>query len=545
MVHTKQLSYTKRLAANKIIDLIYDGKLAAAKAIIKKNYKPGSELFHFFYGWINQMEGRHDLAITSFEKALIANPLNGEVLIGLAGSYLELNDFERASECAEHAITLNGKEPKNLLTMATILSKSKLKDRSAQLEADSLFEKAFDYCVSSPEPNKKLLVDILSGWGGCLLNLEEMDQARILLEKAISYDNYNPIAHKNLVSVYANMNLIRSAIESCKIAEMSDDKSLVIDTIYQEGMLELLQGNFAKGWRLHEARLETSKFAYKDLLALGHKNLSEITEQDSLLLFQEQGIGDLLQFLHLIPEVYKLCKNIDIVVLPNTFLPMDNNKVKSPKDFIEHNLKDYVRNVYVRGVDKINTEYDCATPLMSLGYWLKLTPDNNPGILPFRASTACDKYVGRVGIFWKGSVHHANDSLRSVPTSYINELVKKNTHIDFVSLQIDRDNELVLTDNIVSAKEDMKGLLETVSVLEDCSLIITVDSMIAHLAAGMGKSVIMLHAWSPDWRWGIKNTTENRWYKTVTDIRQAQYKNWDTAFEEVNNRLEVFKMFID
>ncbi len=542
MVHKKQLSYTKRLAANKIIDLIYEGKLAAAKAIIKKNYKPGSELFHFFYGWVNQMEGRHDLAITSFEKALIANPLNGEVLIGLAGSYLELNDFERASECAEHAITLNGKEPKNLLTMATILSKSKVKDRSVQLEADALFEKAFDYCVSNPEPNKKLLVDILSGWGGCLLNLEEMDQARILLEKAISYDSYNPVAHKNLVSVYANMNRIESAIESCKIAEMSDDKSLVIDTIYQEGMLEILRGNFSRGWRLHEARLETDKYAYKDLLSLSEKRFSELNEHDSILLFQEQGIGDLLQFSHLIPEVYKHCKNIDIMVLPNTFLPMSDNKVKSPKEFIEHNLSDYVRDVFIRGVDRLSERYDCVLPMMSLGYHLKIKP-HNTSVLPFKAEPL-GKYSNKVGVFWKGSVHHANDSLRSAPTDYINTLVSEHPDIQFVSLQIDRDEDLVNAPNIVSAKSDMQGLLDTCRVLQDCSLVISVDSMVAHLAAGLGKRVLMLHAWSADWRWGLYDN-ENRWYSTVTDVRQSSYKNWDSVFDSLNNRLEVFKMFID
>ena len=545
MVHKKQLSHTKRLAANKIIELIYAGKIAVARTLIKKNYKPSSELYHFFDGWIKQLEGKYAQSIQAFEKALIVNPLNEEVLIGLAGSYLELGDFERAEECASHALTINSKEPKNLLTMATVLSKSNPKNKKIQLQADSLFEKAFDYTVSSYAAiNTKMLVDILAGWGGCLLNLEELDQSRILLEKAISHDFYHPVAHKNLVSVYANLNNIDKALQSCKIAQMSDDKDLVIDTIYQEGMLEILKGNFSRGWRLHEARLETAKYAYKDLLSLGAKKLSEIVEQDTVLLFQEQGIGDLLQFSHLIPKVYSKCKNIDIVVLPNTFLPMSDGKVNSPKEFIQHNFGDYVRNVYIRGVDKLPSSYDCVMPIMSLGFWLKLTPDNNPGVLPFKAE-AKGKYKNRVGLFWKGSVHHANDSLRSVPTQYINDLIKKKTDIYFLSLKIDRDEDLLVADNVVSAKQDMNGLLETSSVLQDCSLVISVDSMVAHLAAGLDKQVVMLHAWSPDWRWGMDRTGANRWYKNTSDVRQSEYKNWDTVFEDINNRLEVFKMFVD
>ena len=544
MVHKKQLSHIKRLAANKIIDLIYAGKIPTAKILIKKNYKPGTELYHFFDGWIKQLEGKYDLSIQAFEKALIANPLNEEVLIGLAGSYLELGDYERAEECASHAVTVNSKEPKNLLTLATVLSKSKPKNNKIQLEADTLFEKAFDIVANSANANNKLLVDILAGWGGCLLNLENIDQAKMLLELAIKFDYYNPVAHKNLVSVYANLNDIDKALQSCKIAQMSDDKDLVVDTIYQEGMLEILKGNYSKGWRLHEARLETAKYAYKDLLALGTKKLSEVVEQDEILLFQEQGIGDLLQFSHLIPKVYSKCKNIDIVVLPNTFLPMRDGKVNSPKEFIQRNFSDYIRNVYIRGVDKLPSNYDCVMPLMSLGFWLKLTPDNNLGVLPFKAE-AKGKYKNKVGLFWKGSVHHANDHLRSIPTDYINALIKEHLDIEFVSLQIDRDEDLVISDNLVSAKEDMNGLLETSSVLQDCSLVISVDSMIAHLAAGLNKKVIMLHAWSPDWRWGMDSAEVNRWYSNTIDIRQSRYKNWDTVFDSVNNRLEVFKMFVD
>ena len=194
MVHKKQLSHAKRLAANKIIELIYEGKLSTARSIVKKNYKPTNELYHFFEGWISQLEGNYSKSIQAFERALIVNPLNQEVLIGLAGSYLELGDFERAEECASHALTIDNKEPKNLLTMATVLSKSKPTDKNVQLQADSLFEKAFDYYVESYNTNTKLLVDILSGWGGCLLNLEYIDQAKVILEKALTYDKYNPIA---------------------------------------------------------------------------------------------------------------------------------------------------------------------------------------------------------------------------------------------------------------------------------------------------------------------------------------------------------------
>ena len=544
MVHKKQFSNTKRLAANKIIDLIYAGKLKTAYTLLKTNFKPNNELYYFLNGWISQLQGRHDIAVKLFEKALILNPLNDEVLTGLAGSYLELEEYDRAEECASHAVTVNSSNPKNLLTLATVVSKSNKSNKTVQAQADILFERAFNKCIEDPELNNKLLVDILSGWGGCLLNLEELAQAKIILEKAISYDPYNTIAHKNLISVYANTNKIDLAIASAKIACMSDDSELVLDTIYQEGMLELLRGNYARGWRMHEARLETAKYRYKDLLKLASIPFSDLTEHNSVLLFQEQGIGDLLQFSHYIPLVHDKCKNIDIVVLPNTFLPMLEGKTPSPKEFIEHNFSKYIRNVYIRGVDKITESYDSVVAIMSLGSVFKTTDSNKPKTLPFTSPIKNTNYKNKVGIFWKGSSHHPNDSLRSVPTKYINNLISSNPNIDFVSLQIDRDDDLKYENNIVSAASDMGGLLNTLSVIEQCSLIISVDSMVAHLAAGANKSVWMLHAWSPDWRWGLYGDT-NRWYDSATDIRQSEYKNWDNVFATLNDRLKVFKNQVD
>jgi tetratricopeptide (TPR) repeat protein len=543
MVHKKQLSNTKRIAANKIIDLISSGKLSGAKALISKEFKVDTELYYFFNGWLRQLAGDHIAAIKLFEKSLIKNPINEETLIGLAGSYLEIGDYERAEECASHAVTINSSGAKNLLTLATVISKSAPTNRSVQLEAANLFEQALD-TASRDVYNKQLLVDILAGWGGSLLNLNELFQAKKVLETAIIYEPFNTIAHKNLVSVYANTNEIQKALQSAKIAQMSVDKELVVDTCYQEGMLELLIGNYAKGWRLHEYRLQSSKYKYKDLIAKGSTNISSIGKQNSILLFQEQGIGDLLQFLHYIPKVHDICKNIDLVVLPNTFLPMIDNKVQSPKEFIQLNFGQYINKIYIRGIDQIPPSYDCATSLMSLGYWFKTSNTNKPSTHKFITNK---QFVGpkrAVGIFWKGSAHHANDSLRSIPTELINKLIADNSDINFISLQIDRDYKLKDASNLIRPKESMEGLLNTLAVINSCDLVISVDSMIAHLAAGANKPVWLMQAFSPDWRWGLTQQ-DSIWYPSVKNFRQAELQDWDNVLLRINTELNLFKKQID
>lgn len=542
MVHKKQFSNTKRIAANKVIDLVSAGKLSGAKACIKNNFKPKTELNYFFNGWIQQLEGNHVSAIKLFEKALIENPLNEDTLLGLAASYLEIGDFERAEECAQHAVTINSNSSKNLVTLATIISRSAPTNKTVQKQAEQLFERAFDL-YNSQEANTKLLVDILSGWGGTLLNLNEIYQSKKILETAINIDPYNVIANKNLVSVYANLNELDKAIICAKKAQMGGDPEMTVDTMYQEGMLELLRGNYIRGWRLHEARLNSNKYKYRDLLLKGSISFGELVETNTLLLFQEQGIGDLLQFSHYIPKVYEKCNTIDLVVLPNTFLPMKDGKPQSPKEFILANFGNLIRNVYVRGVDVIPNEYDSVTSLMSLGFWFKTTATNSLPIHEFTSTKQSTIRPGSVGLFWKGSAHHANDSLRSIPTYLINDIIDSNHDISFVSLQIDRDEDLNTPTNVQICKEQLNGLDETLAVLKQCKLVITVDSMIAHLAAGANIPTIIMHAYSPDWRWGFDR--ECMWYPSVINIRQTELGNWDTVIGAVKQELTLFKNQVD
>lgn len=540
MVRQKKLSNTKLIAANQIIDLISSQKFDKAKQLVRKHFKPDSELSFFFNGWIWQLQGNHDKAIKLFEQSLLKNPINVDTLIGLAGSYLELEQFDRSIECAEHATLLDKNNPKTLLTLATCLSRSDKKNKKIQSRADAILSQAFDQVRDPVYYNKDLLVDILASWGGVLLNLNELEESLLILEQAKSLDPYNVIVHKNLVSVYANFNRIDEAIKSAQVVAMSDDVNLRIDTLYQEGMLELLRENWVRGWRLHEARLQSNRYKYKNLLSKSKIPFESLNETHRVLVFQEQGIGDLLNFIHLIPKVYRKCANIDLVVLPNSFLPI-NNEVPSPKGLIDHNFSSYVTNILVYGVDRIDlNNYDCVLPLMSLPFHLGIGRYADFKLAPFTAPTK-SKIKANIGIFWKGSPHHDNDEQRSLPVEYVNELIRSNTDKTFLSLQIDRDEGLEPHANLIQDKQAVLGLEDLASVIAECDLVITVDSMVAHLAGSLGRPVWILHAFSPDWRWGLES--ENCiWYPTARNFRQATIGDWRAVIDRVSNELKHSKI---
>ena len=81
--------------------------------------------------------------------------------------------------------------------------------------------------------------------------------------------------------------------------------------------------------------------------------------------------------------------------------------------------------------------------------------------------------------------------------------------------------------------------VETSSIIANCDLIITSDSAVAHLAAGMGKKTWLLLQKVPDWRWGLKGS-HTFWYENMEIFRQVEKNNWREVMIRVSIKLNNF-----
>jgi hypothetical protein len=71
--------------------------------------------------------------------------------------------------------------------------------------------------------------------------------------------------------------------------------------------------------------------------------------------------------------------------------------------------------------------------------------------------------------------------------------------------------------------------MDTAAVVEQLDLVITSDTALAHLVAGMAKEVWVPLSAHPDWRW-LLDRSDSPWYPTMRLWRQTQLDRWDDVF---------------
>ena len=66
---------------------------------------------------------------------------------------------------------------------------------------------------------------------------------------------------------------------------------------------------------------------------------------------------------------------------------------------------------------------------------------------------------------------------------------------------------------------------ETAAIIENCDLVLSSDTSVAHLAGALGKSTYLLLHHSSEWRWG-QNEGTSPWYDFIEIFRQKNRGDW-------------------
>ena len=301
---------------------------------------------------------------------------------------------------------------------------------------------------------------------------------------------------------------------------MSQEDQEVIPDLW---MHHMRRGAFEEAWKKSDADLKTR--AGKPCWHLP-RHFQYIWNGTSLagkrvLVRCYHGLGDTIQFIRYLPLVKAIATEV-IVWAQAPLIPL----LKS-----------------VTGIDQIlplhdgtpEVAYDVDVEVMELPHIFRTKLATIPSVIPYLqvdplSLSSKDKKLS-VGLVWKAGDW---DERRSIPFATLAPLAAVPC-ISLYILQADAPSA-----GWQEGFGDYPGdfsLFDFARVVRGLDLLITVDSMPAHLAGALGVPVwTLLHA-EADWRW-MENREDSPWYPTMQLFRQLQPGDWDGVIGRVAAKLK-------
>jgi hypothetical protein len=137
---------------------------------------------------------------------------------------------------------------------------------------------------------------------------------------------------------------------------------------------------------------------------------------------------------------------------------------------------------------------------------------------------------GKVGIAWRGNPKHPQDCHRSIPQERFAALGAV-PGVTLVSLQAG-ERARGIPGMVEPAPDPERSPLpfeEWAALIAALDLVITCDSVMAHLAGALGVPVWIALPLVPDWRW-LLGRDDSPWYPTARLFRQTRLDDWDPVF---------------
>jgi Tfp pilus assembly protein PilF len=334
----------------------------------------------------------------------------------------------------------------------------------------------------------------------------------------------------NLGNVQRDRRRHAEALESyARALELNPDFA---EVHFNRGWIHLLQGRFESGWPEYEYRLQRP--AWKAGCA-GRVNLpawdGKPLKGRSLLVYDEQGLGDAIQFARYIPMLKALGGRVILEARP-CLLPLFAG------------LKGVDRLVARESLYRPAAEADAYVPLLSLPRLFQTRIDTIPWDGPYlqaepsarrRWRWRFGEETYRIGIAWSGS---KVEPLRACPAVLFEPLAR----LPAVSLYVVQ-KESGFTDpglKLPAAAHlgvDFTDFGETAAAMSHLDLVISVDTVVAHLAGAMGRPVWVLLPFTADWRW-LEDRSDSPWYPSMRLFRQPNWGNWKAVMEGVARELD-------
>lgn len=256
-----------------------------------------------------------------------------------------------------------------------------------------------------------------------------------------------------------------------------------------------------------------------------------------LVLVADQGYGDCIQFCRFLPRAAERVGSITMAVSEK--LSDLLRRMPGVTDFVnrwEDIPKDSEAYATLSDLPLLfgGEEPDMVAPACYL-------PIEAPRKAAWRARL--DGHAGgtlKVGLCWSGRTGHLHNRLRSLRLATLASLAGL-SGVTFFSLQFDEQKRQVADwpqgqAPLVDLSAELEGFDETAHCLAALDLVITIDTVTAHLGAAVGTPTWTLLRRIADWRW-LESREDSPWYPTMRLFRQDEQRSWEPVAERVTQEL--------
>lgn len=265
-----------------------------------------------------------------------------------------------------------------------------------------------------------------------------------------------------------------------------------------------------------------------------------------LLVQAEQGLGDTIQMVRLVPLVASLGARVVLEV----------------PDRIHWLLDGFPGSARVVPIGTPVPDAELRIPLFDLPARLRLTLGSIPAVVPYLRPHPAqgnrpnlglgDDGRLRVGVCWRGNPRSPADAGRSLPHPRALAEALDLDGVRLVALCEPSAHPLEwhpaglgwrlaeVPTLVEHGGPDLDGggdaFRDTTQLLSQLDLVVTTDTALAHLAGAMAKPALLLLKASADWRW-LAGRTDSPWYPTFELVRQPRPGEWDAVLSAVREKV--------
>ena len=393
------------------------------------------------------------------------------------------------------------------------------------------------FFVKKALENKPTFLPAMTSLASIYLEKGEPREAIRILEGIVNQGSRNESVRTNLAYAHKFLGNHKEALSHYKVLVESSQNNF--KGRFHLGITQITMGFFKEGWQQYEYRWKVKPFR-EVKWPFAREEMWNNEEGKRVSLWKEQGIGDEIIFLGLVPEAKERSQSLAVYIDPR-LVPLCERSMPGIKFFGD--TKEFEKQAF-----------DYHMPMGSLPRLfrsdIKDFDRTAHGYLKadkLRVDTLRQEMglEGKrvIGISWKsgGSSNSKSKSMMLKDFGMMfkgMDVVLLNLQYGDVQEEIDEFTQAtgieILQCKSVDNREDLDGLA---ALIELCDLVVSTSNITIHLAGALGKETWVLLPYVANF-WWLLDRTDSIWYPTLRLYRQKTLDDWGGVLSNINKDLE-------